>query len=194
MKPEPKQQDSKDFFSQKMNSYSSIQYVLEKINRDGSFDKIYSFFHILFLQEQKFAYQHIVGQCKKQSHEELKSQLVSNLSIFKDNIEIIVRDVIDKVWQDFKMEIHEKSSCQFMELQVDKIDEMDEEQDSTKRSLINPENSHHLERLKLKEKLNMEFLSDQNSNCFSKSNLENKEKKRPQKMHRTQSSQLCDKP
>lgn len=120
-----------------MSSYSSIQHVFEKINKDGSFSKIYSFFQQLFDQEQKFAYNHIINQQKKQKNDELRHQLINNLAIFKDNIEIIVRDIIDKIWQDTKAEIAQKNPFHFVGLNVEKIEEMDEEYDTTKRSMIN---------------------------------------------------------
>lgn len=60
--------------------------------------------------------------------------MITNLSIFKDNIEIIVRDVIDKIWQDSRCEILNKNPFHLMEINIDKIEEMDEEYTATKRS------------------------------------------------------------
>ena len=68
-----------------------------------------------------------------------------------------MRDVIDKVWQDVRAEVAQKNPFQFMELNVEKIVEMDEEQESTKRSLI--QEPPALERFRLKENLTLDFLN-----------------------------------
>ena len=56
------------------------------------------------------------------------------MSIFKDNIEIIVWDVIDKIWQDSWTDILSKNPFHLLEINIDRIEEMDEEYTATKWS------------------------------------------------------------
>lgn len=57
-----------------------------------------NFFREIFNQEHQFALEQLFRQRSPKSNSQYQQQLVNNIQVFKDNLVIIVKDIIENLW------------------------------------------------------------------------------------------------
>jgi hypothetical protein len=85
------------FLKQEVSKYKDIDHILRKLEDDGQVDSIYEVFKNLFDNEFAFTLQELfrIQEAKKESLN-IKRQCENNLTLFKNNLSLIVDMIIDK--------------------------------------------------------------------------------------------------
>lgn len=78
---------------------SNVLLIFNKSKKDGYFDSLMQNFQNIFRREMTFAISEILEANSPRRGLDLKSQLVNNIFIFKENLKTITRVLIDNIWE-----------------------------------------------------------------------------------------------
>lgn len=78
--------------------FSSIIFILDKLEGDGYFDNIFESLQSIFEREMAFAVLELRKIKLKKKKFDIQNQLINNTFIFKENLKLIVGSLIDSLW------------------------------------------------------------------------------------------------
>ena len=80
--------------------FSSIIFILDKLESDGYFERINECLQFIFNKEMAFAVFELKKIKSRKKKFDIKNQLVNNTFIFKENLKIITGSLIDTLWNE----------------------------------------------------------------------------------------------
>lgn len=78
--------------------FSSIIFILDKLEGDGYFDNIFESLQNIFEKEMAFAVLELKKIKMKKKKFDIHNQLINNTFIFKENLKLILASLIDSLW------------------------------------------------------------------------------------------------
>lgn len=115
-----------------MKALSNVHNVLEKIIKDGNIKQIFSMVNDLLSKERQFAFDQLHEISKKNSWN-LSHQIKSNMQIFKDNLLVIMNQVIEFI---FNFQFNEQKIKRFISSQKYIVEKIEEEDPSISSSIM----------------------------------------------------------
>ena len=80
--------------------FSSIVFILDKLENDGYFERIQSCLQSIFDKEMAFAVSELRKIKTKKKKFDIRNQLVNNTFIFKENLKLIAGSLVDTLWNE----------------------------------------------------------------------------------------------